>query len=125
MVITVNIYKKIRQRRLNGESQRCIARVMRNILRNKVKKYKKIDSIPHRLRWWRYPLGLMQREVADLFGISRTTYIEMEIGRIDCFEREVADKLAVLYQIPVDNLIDEYNRLLYTGQGKLTRACRE
>ena len=45
MVITVNIYKEIRQRRLKGESQRSIARVL-GISRNTVKKYCEGATVP-------------------------------------------------------------------------------
>ena len=45
MVITVNDYKEIRRRRLNGESQRSIARVM-GISRNTVKKYCEGENVP-------------------------------------------------------------------------------
>ncbi len=45
MVITVEIYKEIRQRKLKGESQRGIARAM-GISRNTVKKYCKGAAVP-------------------------------------------------------------------------------
>ena len=45
MVITVNIYKEIRQRRLKGKSQRGIARVL-GISRNTVKKYCEGAAVP-------------------------------------------------------------------------------
>ncbi len=45
MVITVNDYKEVRRRWLNGESQRSIARVM-GISRNTVKKYCKGENVP-------------------------------------------------------------------------------
>ena len=33
--------------------------------------------------------------------------------------------LAGLYQIPVEDLLDEYTQFLYTGQGRLIREYRE
>lgn len=45
MVISVNDYKQIRQRYLNGESQRSIAKSM-GISRNTVKKYCKGENVP-------------------------------------------------------------------------------
>lgn len=45
MVITVEIYKEIRKRKLNGESQRGIARAL-GISRNTVKKYWEGARIP-------------------------------------------------------------------------------
>ena len=45
MVITVHDYKQIRQRFLNGESQRSIAKSM-GISRNTVKKYCEGETVP-------------------------------------------------------------------------------
>ena len=45
MVISVNDYKQIRQRYLNGESQRSIAKSM-GISRNTVKKYCEGEKVP-------------------------------------------------------------------------------
>lgn len=45
MVITVNDYKEVRRRWLNGESQRSIARTM-GISRNTVKKYCEGENVP-------------------------------------------------------------------------------
>lgn len=45
MVITVDIYKEIRKRRLEGESQRGIARAL-GISRNTVKKYWEGERVP-------------------------------------------------------------------------------
>ena len=45
VVITVNDYKEVRRRWLNGESQRSIARAM-GISRNTVKKYCEGENVP-------------------------------------------------------------------------------
>lgn len=45
MVITVNMYKEIRQRKLKGESQRSIARAL-GVSRNTVKKYCEGAAVP-------------------------------------------------------------------------------
>ena len=37
----------------------------------------------------------------------------------------IVDKLAELYGVPVDDLLDDYNRFLYKGQGKMIREYRE
>ena len=83
--------------------------------------YEDIQNVPDRLRWCRYRMGLMQKEVADLIGITREHYIDFEVGYADCYPKEIVDKLAALYQVPVDDLLDDYNRFLYQGQGKLIR----
>ena len=67
-----------------------------------------------------------KKEVADLIGISRGHYIDFEVGYVDYYPKEIVDKLAALYKILVDDLLDDYNRFLYKGQGKNdTRVSRE
>lgn len=87
--------------------------------------YGDIDNIPDRLRFCRHRLGLMQKEVAKMVGISRSTYINLETGNYNGFDRTVADKLSKLFNIPVYDLLDDYNRFLSCGQGKLIREYRE
>ena len=40
--------------------------------------YEDIDNIPDRLRFCRHKLGLMQKEVAQIVGIPRSTYLKQE-----------------------------------------------
>lgn len=88
-------------------------------------RYEEIENIPDRLRWCRHHLGLMQREVAEYAGISRVVYIEMEKGVLDCYEKDVVDKLAGLFGVSPFDLLDDYNRFLYLGQGKMALECRK
>ena len=87
--------------------------------------YEDIDNIPDRLRFCRHKLGLMQKEVARIAGISRSTYINLETGKFNGFDKNVADKLSKLFNIPVYDILDDYNRFLSCGQGKLIREYRE
>ncbi len=74
--------------------------------------YEDIPNVQNRLCWCRHYMGLMQKEVAELIGISRGHYIGIEVGYADCYPKEIVDKLAALYQIPIDDLVDNYNRFL-------------
>ena len=87
--------------------------------------YEDIPNVQDRLRWCRHHMGLMQKEVAELIGITRGHYIDFEVGYVDHYPKEIVDKLAALYQVPVDDLLDDYNRFLYKGQGKMIREYRE
>lgn len=87
--------------------------------------YEDIPNVQDRLRWCRHHMGLMQKEVADIIGITRGHYIDYEVGCVDYYPKGIVDKLAELYQVPVDDLLDDYNRFLYKGQGKLIREYRE
>ena len=68
--------------------------------------YEDIPNVPDRLRWCRHHMGLMQKEVAELIGISRGHYIDFEVGYVDYYPKEIVDKLAELYGVPVDDLLD-------------------
>ena len=87
--------------------------------------YEEIKNVPDRLRWCRHHMGLMQKEVAERIGVSREHYIDFEMGNVDYYPKEIVDRLATLYHIPVDDLLDDYNRFQYKGQGELLRECRE
>ena len=85
--------------------------------------YEEIQNVPDRLRWCRHHMGLMQKEVAEQIGISRGHYIDYEVGYVDYYPKEVVDRLADFYHIPVEDLLDEYNLFLYKGQGKMLKEC--
>ncbi len=86
--------------------------------------YEDIDNIPDRLRFCRHRLGLMQKDVAKIAGVSRNTYINLETGILNGFDKTVADKLAALFEIPVYDLLDGYNRFLCDGQARQIQEYR-
>ena len=49
----------------------------------------------------------------------------METGACIHYPATVMDKLAALYQVPVEELLDEYNLFLYKGQARQIIALRE
>ena len=67
----------------------------------------------------------MQKEVADRLGISRGQYMDLETGTVDYCPKEVVDKLAALFGIPAADLLDDFSRFLYYGQGKAIREHRK
>lgn len=87
--------------------------------------YEEIENIPDRLRFCRHRLGLMQKEVARMVGISRNTYINLETGNLNSFDRATADKLAKIFEIPIHDLLDGYNRFLWGGQAQQIKQYRE
>ena len=83
-----------------------------------------IDNTPDKLRWYRYQKGLLQRDVAEYVGMDRSTYGSYEeIGR-DYYPIDHMRKLAELFEVPLEALLDEYNLFLYHGQGKQIKAMR-
>ena len=94
-------------------------------LHQQYRRYEEIRTVPERLRWCRHHLGLMQKEVAERIGISRSSYLAYEMGEADYYPREIVDKLAALYGVPADDLLDDFSRFLYHGQGQTIRKHRE
>jgi hypothetical protein len=70
-------------------------------------------------------MGLMQKEVAELIGVSRHVYIDLETGNVQAINKRIADKLSDLYHIPPTDLLDEYGRFLYNDPAKQIKAHRE
>ena len=100
---------------------------------NKWGSYDRIPTVPDRLRWLRHSRGLMQKEVAEIAGVSRGVYIDLETGVAKQMPAGAADKLAQFYGIPAADLLDEFNRFLlsdpasqllkYRTQAGLTREA--
>ena len=84
-----------------------------------------IAEIADKLRWYRYQHALMQKEVAEHIGIDRNTYIHYEEYGRDYYPIEHMEKLAGLYGVPVEDLLDEYNLFLYKGQGEQIQKIRQ
>ena len=77
-----------------------------------------------KLRWLRYQKGLRQRDVADYAGIDRSTYVHYEEYGKDLYPPEHMEKIAQLFEVPVERLLDDYNLFLRNGQGKQIKAIR-
>ena len=84
-----------------------------------------ITEIADKLRWYRYQHALMQKEVAEQIGIDRNTYIHYEEYGRDYYPIEHMEKLAELYDVPVEELLDGYNLFLYKGQGEQIQIIRQ
>ncbi len=84
--------------------------------------YEDSTSIPDKLR---YARGWMQTDVARRLEVSNTVYKSCEKGEVEHISIAVADRLAVLYGVPVTDFLDDYSRFLHGGQSRRIRACRE
>ena len=79
-----------------------------------------------RLRWCRYGLDLLQKEVAAMVGMEEWLYQDLESGAFHrSFTPEPADKLAALYGIPVEDILEDYTLFLHRGGGAFLRRYRE
>ena len=83
-----------------------------------------ITEIADKLRWLRYQKGLRQRDVADYAGIDRSTYVHYEEYGKDLYPLEHMERIAQLFEVPVESLLDDYNLFLRNGQGEQIKAIR-
>ena len=68
-----------------------------------------ITEIADKLRWLRYQKGLRQRDVANY----RSTYVHYEEAGRDFYPKEHMEKLAELFEVPLENLLDDYKAALW------------
>ena len=88
--------------------------------------YSEITNPSDRMRWCRYGLDLLQKEVAAMVGMEEWLYQDLENGIFHrSFTPELADKLAALYGIPVEDILDDYTLFLHRGGGNFLRRYRE
>jgi transcriptional regulator with XRE-family HTH domain len=88
--------------------------------------YRCVEDIPgtaEKLRWLRCQRNLFQVEVADYAGLERSTYIGYEEGARDSYPPDKLAKIAELFGVSAEDLLDEYNRFL-ARQGAEVRAIR-
>lgn len=94
-------------------------------LNRNYRRYEDIASIPGQLRWRRHELGLLQKEVAAKIGVTRAAYTSLETDEMDFYDPIVMDKLAALYHIPINDLLNDYTRFLQAGQGHAILTLRQ
>ena len=86
--------------------------------------FSEITEPADKLRWLRYQKGLRQRDVADYAGIDRSTYVHYEEYGKDLYPPEHMEKIAQLFEVPVETLLDDYNLFLRKGQGEQIKTIR-
>ena len=62
--------------------------------------------------------------MAEYVGMDRSTYSSYEEMGRDYYPIDRMRKLAELFEVPLETLLDEYNLFLYHGQGKQIKAMR-
>ncbi len=85
-----------------------------------------LTTTADKLRYCRHMRGLGQQGVAAYVTFNRGTYAGYETsGARDYYPLDKLSSLAELFEIPLEYLLDDYNRFLYEGQGRQVRALRE
>lgn len=84
-----------------------------------------LKTIAEKLKWYRYKNLLLQSEVAKKTGINRQVYIRYENPDRTIYPIRHLKKIASLYNIPLNNLLDDYNTFLYKGQAEQIKSIRK
>lgn len=84
-----------------------------------------ITNVSDKLKYYRYQKSLYQSDVANYVGMDRGTYSGYEENARDYYPPEMMDKISALFEIDVYELLDDYNRFLYDGQGQQIKAIRK
>ena len=89
-----------------------------------------IANVSDKLKYYRYQKALYQSDVANYVGMDRGTmdrgtYSGYEENARDYYPPEMMDKISALFEIDVYELLDDYNRFLYDGQGQQIKAIRK
>lgn len=84
-----------------------------------------IPSTAEKLRYYRYKKALLQREVAKYAELNESTYIDYENPERDYYPKDKLCKIAELLEADVYDLLDDYNRFLFDGQGKEIKFIRK
>lgn len=85
-----------------------------------------LTTTADKLRYYRHVRGLEQQEVAAYVTLHRGTYAGYETSGVrDYYPLDKLSALAELFEVPLDYLLDDYNRFLYEGQRiKQVRALK-
>ncbi len=83
-----------------------------------------IEEISDKLKYYRYRKSLHQFQVADYIGVDRTTYSSYEAGMVG-YPLDKLALLAKLFEIDIVDLLDDYHRFLFLGQGQQVLAFRK
>lgn len=83
-----------------------------------------LKKINEKIRYFRLKETLYQEDVAKSIGIDRTTYISYENG-LRIYPIDVMTKLSNMYEIDLNDLLDDYHRFIYFNQGENIKRIRK
>lgn len=84
-----------------------------------------ITEVSDKLRYYRHKKGLYQIDIADHLGIQRSSYSAYEEHQKDYYAPALMDKIAEILEVDVYDLLDDYNRFMYDGQGAYIKSLRK
>lgn len=85
----------------------------------------KLKTVSDKLKWYRINSGLLQRDIAKVMEVDRTTYSRYEDNVLDAYPLDKLSKAAELFGIDITSLLDDFNLFLYSGQVKQIKGLRK
>lgn len=82
------------------------------------------ETTADKLRCYRIKFGLLQRDMAEMLKIDRSTYARYESGAPTGYPINVIKKCAEIFGVGTDKLLDGYNRFIFDGQGEQVKRKR-
>ena len=83
-----------------------------------------LPSIAEKLKFYRITNHLRQIDVARAAEVDESTYISYEKGERDDYPADKLGKIAALYGLALNDLLDDYNRFLHAGTAAQIKALR-
>ncbi|MCM1330769.1 MAG: helix-turn-helix domain-containing protein [Ruminococcus sp.] len=80
------------------------------------------QTVSDKLKYYRVKNGLLQKDMAELLKIDRSTYIRYESGGVACYPPEIISKCAAIFGVNADKLLDEYNGFIFARTGQSQTA---
>ena len=84
-----------------------------------------LNTTADKLRWYRLTNGYLQKEIADMTGIHRSTYVHYENNEQKLYNIDYLQKIADIYNVNIACLLDDYMMFMYKGQRKQIKALRK
>ena len=84
-----------------------------------------LNTTADKLRWYRLTNGYLQKEIADMTGIHRSTYVHYENNEQKLYNIDYLQKIADIYNVNIACLLDDYMMFMYKGQGVQIKARRK
>lgn len=84
-----------------------------------------ITNVPDKLRYYRYKNGFHQVDIAEYLGIERSSYALYEEYEKDYYAPETIDRIAEFLGVCAYDLLDDYNKFIYDGQGENIKKMRK
>ena len=78
-----------------------------------------------KLRWYRLTNDYLQKEIADMTGIHRSTYVHYENNEQKLYNIDYLQKIADIYNINIACLLDDFMMFMYKRQSKQIKELRK